>query len=412
MRDLRADCEYIVDYAIKQVLPAEAVNRTLQHFKSPKGKLIAVAIGKAAYSMAQEAYNVLGDTIDFGIVVTKHGHAMGQIPGFEIYEAGHPLPDQDTFDATERVLEVTRDLSEEDEVLFLVSGGGSALFEKSVLSIDELEQLTDQMLRSGANIKEINTIRKRFSLVKGGRFAVHCMPAKIYSIILSDVVGDPLDVIASGPAYPDSSTHEEAYDIIKKYKLAIPEEAFEELSRETITELSNVETVIAGNVTGLCRAAAEACKKLGYETSILTSELTCEASEAALLAVDAAKYAVENKSVPSAYILGGETTVHVTGDGLGGRNQEIALSAAIGIQDLEGVAVFSVGSDGTDGPTDAAGGYVDYNTVSIMEKMGISIYKYLNNHDSYHCLDSVGQLIKTGPTGTNVNDVTVVLVDR
>lgn len=412
MRNLREDSNYIIEKAIEQVLPNEAVRRALTDFKRPAGRLLLVAIGKAAFSMAQEAKAVLGDDIDDGIVITKHGHARGDIPGIQVYEAGHPVPDMDTFTATEKVLKLTENLTEEDVVLFLISGGGSALFEKSVLSIQELETLTDQMLKSGANITEINTIRKRFSLVKGGRFALHCMPASVYSIVLSDVVKDPLDVIASGPAYPDSSSVEEAFEIIKKYKLSVPEEGFGNLSRETITELSNVTTVFAGNVTGLCNAAAAAAESLGYEPHILTTELSNDVIEAAMLAVDMARYGYENKNTSCAYILGGETVVHVTGTGLGGRNQELALRSAKAIEQYEGVAVFSVGSDGTDGPTDAAGGYVDYTTMNTFRLKKLDIDSYLDNNDAYHGLDAVGGLIKTGPTGTNVNDVLVILVDK
>ena len=408
MEVLRKNAEYITKNAIKAVLPDEAVKRALKG-RNFEDRVILVAIGKAAYQMAKTAREILGDRMDRGIVITKYDHVKGPIEGCECWEAGHPVPDENSFRATEKAVELVSGLKAEDTVIFLISGGGSALFEKPLIPGEEIQDITAQLLKSGASITEINTIRKRLSQVKGGRFAELCSPAKVYSIVLSDIIGDPLDMIASGPAYPDSSTCEDALDIAKKYKLSLSDTARECLRHETPKELSNVETVITGSVRELCRAAAAACEELGYETEILTDSLDCEAKDAGKWLAGIAR---EHSSTDHklAFIAGGETIVHITGTGLGGRNQELALAAAEGISGMK-AAVFSVGSDGTDGPTNAAGGYVDGESAGEFFAAGIDVAQVLKDNDSYHALEAMGGLIITGPTGTNVNDFACVLVE-
>lgn len=409
--NLRADSEYIVESAIKAVQPDAAVRRALAGRSFEGGRLILVSVGKAAWAMAHAAKEALGTRIDAGTVITKYGHAMGEIPGVEVFEAGHPVPDENSYMATERVLELTSGLSAEDTVLFLLSGGGSALFEAPKISAGESADLTRQLLSCGADIVEMNTIRKRFSRVKGGRFALHCAPARVFSIVLSDIIGDPLDMIASGPAYPDSTTGADAERIVNKYRLNLSPAMRELLKEETPKLLTNVETMITGSVRELCNAAAKACEERGYGTTILTDSLNCEAREAgAFLAAMARYHQGETRSV--ALIAGGETVVHLSGTGKGGRNQELALAAAEGIADCRDTAVFSVGSDGTDGPTDAAGGYADSGTAGKLREKGISIYEILRNNDAYRALEACDGLIITGPTGTNVNDISVVLISR
>ena len=258
MEVLRKNAEYITRKAIQAVLPDEAVKRALMG-REFEGCVILVAIGKAAYQMAKTAREILGDRMDRGIVITKYDHVKGPIEGCECWEAGHPVPDENSFSATDRAIELVSGLTEEDTVVFLISGGGSALFEKPLIPGEEIQDITAQLLKSGASIIEMNTIRKRLSQVKGGRFAELCSPAKVYSIVLSDIIGDPLDMIASGPAYPDSSTREDALEIVKKYKLSLSDTARECLRHETPKELHNVETVITGSVRELCRAAKAAC---------------------------------------------------------------------------------------------------------------------------------------------------------
>ena len=409
--DLRRDCDRIAAGAIARVLPGEAVCRALRGRDFGPGRLILVAAGKASWSMADAACGVLGGAVDGGIVITKYGHSRGAIGSLTIREAGHPIPDESGFSATREALDLTVALRPEDTVLFLLSGGGSALFEAPLIDPEELQQITAQLLSCGADITEINTVRKRLSAVKGGRFAAHCAPAQVFTVVLSDVIGDPLDVIASGPAYPDSSTCADARAIAEKYALSLSPAARRHLDEETPKTLGNVTTLVTGSVRELCGAAAAVCRELGYEPVVLTDCLTCEAREAGhFLAAIARSHQNTDKSL--AFLAGGETVVHVTGQGLGGRNQEIALAAAEGISGLRGTAVFSLGSDGTDGPTDAAGGYADGSTAAQLAERGISIHAALQNNDAYHALRAVDGLLMTGPTGTNVNDVSVVLIRR
>ncbi len=405
---LRKDADAIIRASLDQVLPDEAVSRALREFRPGSGKVVLVAAGKAAWQMAKAAVDTLGK-VDEGIVVTKYGHVMGEIPGVECCEAGHPVPDENSFASTQKALDLVNDLTEDDSVLFLLSGGGSALFEKPLVSGDELQDITKQLLACGADIVEMNTIRKRLSAVKGGRFALACAPANVFAIVLSDIIGDPLDMIASGPAYPDASTCEEALAIAKKYGLRMSLAAMDLLSQETPKTISNVTTKITGSVRELCGAAEKKCRELGYEPVLLTDQLACEAREAgAFLGAVLRTHAGDGKKL--AFIAGGETVVHLTGKGLGGRNQELALAAAPLIKGVPGAAVFSFGSDGTDGPTDAAGGYTDYETMDALAANGLDIAAVLKDNDAYHALLAADGLIVTGPTGTNVNDVSVALL--
>ena len=402
---LRNDADEIIRTCLHAVLPDNAVVRALGSLKRSEGKIILVAAGKAAWQMANAAVNELGK-VDDGIVVTKYEHVMGEIPGVACYEAGHPVPDENSFIAASKALELVGSLTEKDTVLFLLSGGGSALFEKPLVPGEELQDITKQLLACGADIVEMNTVRKRFSAVKGGRFAELCAPAKVFVIVLSDILGDPLDMIASGPAYPDSSTAKDAREIVEKYHLTMTEQMKALLQVETPKDLSNVETHITGSVRQLCRTAEKTAKELGYETLVLTDQLTCAARDAGVFLSNIARY-YEGRKL--AVICGGETIVRLTGHGKGGRNQELALAACEGIAGMN-ACVFSVGSDGTDGPTDAAGGIVDGTTLAALKEKGISVAAVLQDKDAYHALKAVDGLIMTGPTGTNVNDLTVLLL--
>ena len=408
-KTLRAQADQIVAAAIAAVRPDAAVARALAGKTFP-GRVVLVAAGKAAWQMAKVAHNCLGDRIDAGIVLTKYAHVMGPIGNFDCREAGHPVPDENSFAGAQAVLDLVSGLQGNDTVLFLLSGGGSALFEKPLVPGEVLQDITGQLLASGADITEINTIRKRLSAVKGGKFALACAPAQVFSIVLSDIIGDPLDMIASGPAYPDSTTCAQAQEIAEKYHLRLTEQAVRCLDIETPKQLDNVTTLVTGSVRELCAAAANAARELGYEPVILTDELTCQAKEAgSFLASVARSHYGSGKKL--AFLAGGETVVQLTGSGLGGRNQELALSAAAGITGLANVCVFSLGSDGTDGPTDAAGGYADSDIRQALQAQGLDIYDVLMQNDAYHALEKVDGLIVTGPTGTNVNDVAVVLLN-
>ncbi len=470
MSTLREDSHRVIQDAIAAVLPDEAVYRALKGHDFGGKRLFLVAIGKAGYQMARAAYQMtlpgpageapLLPAFTDGIVVTKYGHVQEPLPGITCLEAGHPVPDENSYISTKAVIDMVTPLTADDTVLFLVSGGGSALFEYPLISGEEMQAVTNQLLQSGADITEMNTIRKRLSSVKGGKFAKLCAPAQIYSIVLSDIVGDPLDMIASGPAAIDTATCEDAFNIAAKYQLTLSEEAMSCLHQETPKELHNVETVITGSVRELCTAALCSCRKRGYHSVMLTDTLTWEASDAGRRVAELALSILSGDSVlnpflpadaqtattgagqdsqlinvtiptlntlPSpedslhglALVLGGETVVHLHGSGLGGRNQELVLSAAVTLleqmdmlTDSVEIGLFSVGSDGTDGPTDAAGGYIDTEMLIKVQSQGIDLGAYLDNNDAYHALEQIGGLITTGPTGTNVNDVAVLFIRR
>lgn len=408
---VHSDAQTVIRAALAACRPDAAVRRALEGREFPAGGVYLVAIGKAAWQMAACAAEVLGPKLRAGVVVTKYGHSMGPIPRCAVWEGGHPVPDANSFRGTQAAMDLVRDLGPEDQVVFLVSGGGSALFESPLVPEAELAEITRALLAGGADIVEMNTVRKRLSAVKGGRFAQLCAPAKVFAVVLSDILGDPLDMIASGPACPDSSTCAQALAVAEKYRLPLSPHAAELLARETPKTLSNVETAITGSVRELCAAAAKACRELGYEPLVLTDRLCCEAREAgSFLASVARSHDGAERSL--AFLAGGETVVHLTGDGLGGRNQELALAAAPGIAGMADTVLFSLGSDGTDGPTDAAGGLVDGGTLDRLTAAGLTVHDVLRRNDAYHALEAVGSLLRTGPTGTNVNDVAVVLLRR
>lgn len=404
--NLYADAQTILREAIAAVQPEAAVTRALAQLPPCHGRRILVAVGKAACPMASAALQALGGRVHAGIVITKHGHGVPLPAPLQVLEAGHPVPDAATYAATAQALALTENLTPADQVLFLLSGGGSALFEQPLLPPQELTDVTQQLLACGAAITQVNTIRKRLSAVKGGRFALHCAPAQVWSVVLSDVLGDRLDMIASGPACPDRSTAEEALEIVNRYALRLSPQALACLRRPTPSALPNAQSIVTGSVRQLVDAAARTCRRLGYDVEILTDCLQSEARDAGRWLAREALV----RSGPRALLAGGETVVHVMGPGLGGRNQELALSAAAQIAGQRALAIFSFGSDGTDGPTDAAGGYVDGQTQAALARQGISIPDVLARNDAYHALEACGGLIKTGPTGTNVNDLSVALL--
>ena len=414
MQSIHDVAKIMIERIIADNMPQKSVVNALASHDFKTDRIYLVAIGKAAWTMAKAASEFLGEKIAKGVVITKYDHSGGDIPRMKIFEAGHPTPDENTVTATNQALALVKDLREGDEVLFLVSGGGSALFEspQDGVTLEDFVALTKDLLASGADIVEINMIRKRLSKVKAGRFAELCKPASIYAIVLSDVLGDRPDAIASGPAAPDKSTPADAKAVVEKYGLKLSALQMDYLNRETPKFLDNVKTTVTGSVRSLCESAASCAKELGFTPYILTTTLSCEASEAgkflAAIASDTRRGAAYFQK-PCAIIAGGETVVQLKGSGMGGRNQELALSAAKGIAGLADTLIFSLGSDGTDGPTDAAGGMVDGETLALLKSQGKDIDKILADNDSYNGLKAVDGLIITGPTGTNVNDVSVIL---
>lgn len=404
---LRREADCLIQAALEAVQPDQLVRQALHDFRPGKGKLILLSIGKAAWTMARAALSVL-EKPDHGLLITKYGHLPEPLPELECIEAGHPLPDENSLRAGEKVWHLVQHLKARDRVVLLLSGGGSALMEKSELPLEELISINEQLLRCGADIQEINTIRKRLSALKGGRLGLACGPAPVYSVLLSDVPGDAPDLIASGPALPDPSTVAEAVAVAEKYKLHLSDAARNLLKKETPKDLPHATYALGGSPMDLCRGAAREAERLGYQAQIWPERLSGSARDTGVWLANRAREAAK-LGRPVAIIAGGETTVEVRGNGLGGRNQELALAAAPGLEGLK-ACIFSLGSDGSDGPTPAAGGYVDGDSMAAFRGRQLDVAAYLKNNDSYHALQAVEGLIITGPTGTNVNDLSVALV--
>ncbi|MCF4150835.1 glycerate kinase [Dethiosulfovibrio sp. F2B] len=407
-KKLRDDCLEIIRYSLEKNLPDRSTRETLQSMDL-KGPIVCLAVGKAAWTMAKAASEVLGDRISRGLIVTKYGHSGGDVAGMRIIESGHPVPDGKSLEAGKAALDLASSTTKKDRLLVLLSGGGSSLMELPLegVSLRDMAEITDSLLSSGAPIEEINKIRKRLSQVKAGRLALAASPSPVTNLVLSDVLGNDLGSVASGPTVLDDGTAEETMEIAVKYGIRLSRAAKEALKTETPKPLEKIETIILGDVSRLCSAAAEKADQLGYETEILAEDLNCEARQAgSFLAAIARK---RGRDKPRALILGGETVVHLKGEGKGGRNQELALSAAVGMDEVENAVVASVGSDGTDGPTDAAGGMVDGDSISRMRASGIDPIALLEDNDSYRALKASEDLIITGPTGTNVNDLILLL---
>ena len=398
--NLRNDAIIIADYAINKVMPNTSVRDALRFFNRPIGKTVMISIGKAAYLMAKEVLNHI--KIDKGLIITKYKHAKETLDNTEVIEAGHPILDENSLKAGKKAIEMVKDLQAEDTLLFLVSGGGSALFEDSELSLDELKDVNDQLIKSGANINEINTIRKRLSKIKGGKLAKLAYPAKVFNIVLSDIINDPLDLIASGPTINDNTTSKEALAIFDKYNLSLSAKAKELLNYDGIKNLNNIESYVAGNNTVLTMSAKQKALELGYEVVYIEKPFVENIEEVKEILLK--KYQENKGKEKVAIISGGEITVKVKGNGLGGRNQALALTIGKGLEDNS--AVLCIGSDGSDGPTDAAGAYIEKGMIDD------TIDQYLQNDDSYHYCEKVGGLIKTGPTGTNVCDLYMILINN
>lgn len=408
-KSLKTDALDIINYAIKH---ADPYDRTLEILKTLKiaesGRLFVFAVGKAAVPMAKAAEDFLGEKIDNGLLVTKYEHAKNApVKRFEIIEAAHPVSDKNSVFAAEKALSLAEQLGENDVCIVLLSGGGSALFEKSSVLFETQRDITKKLLARGAEIDEINAIRRSISLVKGGKFAEKIYPARVITIALSDVLSNDKSVIASGITVPEPLCAEKIRAIADEY---LPEykEIFSPFTNKNKTaKINDGGFFFAGNIDSLCDAAEKRAAALGYTIETSFRALTGEARDEAKKIL----YSVKNEGGKRAYIFGGETTVTLKGNGLGGRNQEMALSAAIELKGRENIVFASAGSDGTDGPTDAAGAIADKDTFFKIERAGLDPKNELENNNSYYALKAAGDLIVTGPTGTNVNDLTIVLTD-
>lgn len=407
-RSMLNDARAICLNAIASCLPEEGVKKALKDLNIQK-EVCLVSVGKAAFSMAKAASEVL--KIKDGVLISKYGHIPYELDGIRSFEAGHPVLDENSIRATEEAIRLCSDLGEDDIVVFLLSGGASALFESPIVDLHELQDLNEQMLRKGLSIFEINTIRKKLSKVKGGRFADLCAPAKVYSIILSDVLSDRLDTIGSGPTVKDESDPDEALSLIDEYGIVISDETRKKIKEVKSAQAFNAENIVIGSVRILCKKAMEEAKKLGYDPILIDDHIDIEARDAGdLLYQEILRCKGNDENI--ALIMGGETIVHVKGRGKGGRNQELVFSQIENLRGMDDVLIMSVGSDGTDGPTDAAGGYIDGSSYEKLIRQGFDPSEILNDNNCYYGLQMIDSLIITGPTGTNVNDITIALIRK
>ena len=407
-RSLLNDAKTICLNAIRSCLPEQGVKKALADLDIHQ-EVYLVSVGKAAFSMAKAAGEVLD--VKQGIIISKYGHIPHELDRILSFEAGHPVLDENSIRATEKVIEMCSDLKEDDIVIFLLSGGASALFESPIVSLEQLQDINEQMLKKGLSITQINTIRKKLSKVKGGRFADLCMPAKIISIILSDVLSDQLDTIGSGPTVKDSSSRQEALRLIDAYDLDISDDVRRKIEETDEAKAFNSTDIVIGSVRILCEEAMKEAEKLGYQPILIDDHIDCEAREAGdMLYQEILKYQDRDEDI--ALIMGGETIVHVKGKGKGGRNQELVFSQIEHLKDMKDVLIMSLGSDGTDGPTDAAGGYADGSSYEKLKEKGVDLHEILDDNDCYNGLRMIGSLIITGPTGTNVNDISLALIRK
>ncbi|HEY3458139.1 MAG TPA: glycerate kinase [Bryobacteraceae bacterium] len=384
-------------------------------------RIFLISIGKAAVEMAAAVQSVAGKWLAGGVAITKHGHAQRRLQRIAIIEAGHPIPDIPGIRAAHQVRAMLRELNARDLLLVTVSGGASALLSAPAdpVTLAAKQKTTNLLLRAGADIFQLNAVRKHLSFLKGGRLAALAYPATVVSLLLSDVIGDPLDVIGSGPTAPDPTTFADAIRVLEKFKIVArtPKAVLDLLrhgARGKIAEtpkpgdplFQNVYNIVAGSNALALAAAARQARSLGYRTRIVSKNVSGEARDVAPAHIEVLRKTVKR---PACLLAGGETTVTVKGKGKGGRNQELALAAAIALDGLPDVLALCAGTDGADGPTDAAGAIATGDTVARARRLGLDPVDFLRNNDSYTFFSALGDLVKTGPTGTNVMDIEILL---
>lgn len=431
----------IFDAGIKAVDSYVATKKTLiikKHILEIKDKkydlsnfdnIFVIGMGKASAYMAQALEELLGEKIKAGIVNVKYKHTL-PLKIIKANEAGHPIPDESGLEGTKEIIKLLQKTGEKDLVFCLISGGGSALlcFPAEGISLYDKQRLTKALMDSGATIHEINAIRKKISKVKGGRLVRLVYPSTLVSLILSDVIGDRLDSIASGPTVPDISTFSDCKNILEKYRIQniVPASIIDFLAKGISGEVEDTpkaddpifkrtQNVIIGSNIQALEAAKQKAEDLGYNSIILSSSIEGDTTDAAKFHAAIAKETISTNNPvkkPACVISGGETTVKIRGEGLGGRNQEFALAAAIEIDKLNSTVIMSCGTDGTDGPTDAAGAIADGTTISRARQLGLDAKYYLQENDSYNFFKSLGDLILTGPIHTNVMDIRLVMVGK
>ncbi|MCP4536125.1 MAG: glycerate kinase [Chloroflexi bacterium] len=425
--NLRSVATELQQAALTAIEPAAAVHRHVdregttlvvanrRYDLASYERVFVVAGGKAAVPMTAALIDILGNYVNATIVVTKRGSPLNlQSPNLQILEAGHPVPDENSIRGAQAIVDLVSQATERDLVICLISGGGSALLTLPIpgLTLTDLQSLTDALLRSGATINEMNTVRKHCSQIKGGNLAQLAAPATLITLILSDVVGDPLDVIASGPTVPDPTTVADAEAVLERYGIK-DRVSFHETPKPGDPAFERMQHVIIGSNRLAAVAAMKKARRLGFNTLLLSTYVEGEARETARVAAALAKGIRAHGdplSPPACLVWGGETTVTMHGDGKGGRNQELALAAAMALDGWPGVLVMALATDGSDGPTDAAGATITGETVTRAKALGLDPQAALDTNDSYAFFDASGDLIRTGPTGTNVNDLLFILV--
>lgn len=440
-RALRRNAVSIFQAALHAADPVQAV---LRHVKVENGVLVAgrrryplgrfrhiylLGAGKAGAAMSRALERLLGRRVAEGLVNVKYGH-LAPVRRVALNECGHPVPDEAGVDGARRVAGIAARAGEDDLVLCVISGGASALMPLPAepITLAEKQQTTKLLLQCGANIHEINAVRKHISGIKGGQLARLAWPATVVSLLLSDVIGDDLDVIGSGPTAPDSSTFQHALSILEKYGLqdSVPVSVRDRLEQGVAgkvaetpkpgdPELARTQNLVIGSNRLAVDAAVARARELGFRTAVLSTFVEGETRDVARVHAAIGKEILSSGrplKPPACVISGGETTVTIRGDGLGGRNQEFVLAAAIDLDGLRGISVLSGGTDGTDGPTDAAGAIADGHTVGRARKLGLDAGQHLAANDSYHFFEPLGDLLKTGPTNTNVMDVRILLVSK
>ena len=421
--------------ALKSVDPAAAVHRyfdihpqVVDQIRSTSGRVFVVGAGKAGAPMAVAISEIFGEKITDGRVIVKYGHTGTASSGrIKILEADHPVPDEAGLHATREISALLAQTEADDVVLCLISGGGSALLTLPAegLELEHLQATTEGLLAAGSTINQVNTIRKHLSAVKGGGLARLAAPAQVHTLILSDVVGDPLEVIASGPTVPDPTTFSDAWAIVEQFELQdkLPPPAIQWLQAGqagTIPDtpdqddplFKRVNNAIIGSNRIAAQAAVDAAQSLGFNAQLLSTFIEGEAREVGRVLAGLTKGLLSNENPvqrPACFVAGGETTVTIKGSGKGGRNQEMALSAAIALSGWPNGLIVCMGTDGNDGPTDAAGAFADGSTVNRAQSLELDPNRFLNNNDAYHFFEALDDLIITGPTNTNVNDLAIIL---
>ncbi len=416
----------ILAAAINAVEPGNAVQKFLrregnqliidgQNYALEKFRCIHIlSLGKASHAMASPLPGLLAGSPFNGLIITKH-ISTPPPPGFEQMTGGHPVPNEDSLKAGEKALAFLNSVEKDDLLLCLISGGGSALMTapRIGITLDDMGSLTSSLLKSGARVDEINTLRRHLDQLKGGRVAEMVYPARVASLILSDVVGNPLEAIASGPTAPDPTSREDALNVIRKYDLEnqIPKSILRALSESSETPkpgdkiFRRIQNVLVGSNAQAAQAALEQTEAEGFHARILQTDLQGEARDAARIICDQLQETTQTAPRPFCFIAGGETTVTVRGHGRGGRNQELALASVTELAGMENVLLLSLATDGEDGPTDAAGAVVSGDTLEQGNSLGLSPQTFLQENDAYHYFQTLKDLLKPGPTGTNVNDL-------